>query len=156
MAEEPTQLICFPISTQKFKFAYISCFSLPEVEKVLFTSHCKAQRYGDTKFQNLVFRQIEIVTLLYAHCSFDPASSKANSPSSLGRPNTKASTQNNLQTHPPLPRALLVRLFILSSTITVSTTLGVQSKVQQVFPHRKSTIDTNRWKCNTQQVGLFC
>ena len=43
--------------TQKFKLAYISCFSLPEVEKVLFTSHCKAQRYGDTKIQNLVFCQ---------------------------------------------------------------------------------------------------
>ena len=44
--------------TQKFKLAPTFCvFSIPEVEKVLFTSQCNAQRYQKTKIQNLVFYQ---------------------------------------------------------------------------------------------------
>ena len=44
--------------TQKFKLAPTFCvISILEVEKVLFTSQCNAQRYQKTKIQNLVFYQ---------------------------------------------------------------------------------------------------
>jgi hypothetical protein len=51
----------------------------------------------------------ESFVFLYAHCFFKHRL-KANSLSSLCRPKptTNASTQN-LQTHPPIPRAVLVR-----------------------------------------------
>ena len=68
------------------------------------------ERIGTHKSKDRVFRlSPEIISPLHAHCFFNRASSKANSPSLLLRPSTtKASTQN-LQTHPPLPRAFLVR-----------------------------------------------
>ena len=66
------------------------------------------------RLKDIKTQRSKILCFARDHCFFHQASSKANSPSSLCPPKTKASTQN-LQTHPPLPGAFLGRHLALTT-----------------------------------------
>ena len=144
MAKEPSQWISFLIRNSSNSGALFA----PIIFRTPLTSH-RTSEYTDQR--SCV--SPEIVTLLYAHCFFDRASSKANSPSSLRPPKTKASTQN-LQTHPPLSRAFLVRHSSLNYREFKTENWWVHSSRHLYSSHLKP-IHTSSVICTRTLSNLF-